>query len=50
MNRETTQLFTRKEMAIITAAMIVAGFVFYGLSLAGRVAVGVITDVWSMFN
>lgn len=43
-------LFTRKEMAIIAGGMVVAGAAFYGLSQAGRVAVGVAMDVWRMFN
>lgn len=43
-------LFTRKEMAIIAGAMIAVGCIAYGLSQAGRVAVGVAMDVWAMFN
>lgn len=43
-------LFTRREVATIAGGMSVIAFAFYGISQAGRVAVGVVMDVWSMFN
>ncbi|QIG62571.1 hypothetical protein [Sporosarcina phage Lietuvens] len=44
------KIFTRKEVAQMGVVMIGMAGVFYGLSQAGRVAVGVAMDVWAMFN